>query len=107
MVTARSPFKLDWAYNPGKGATRSPNRAPHYDLPVLKHRRPIPHEYPIGTITFTRGSSPPFHLACFHDYASIALLPTRLQALILSLWLAVTQAGISPARTCDIAMPQL
>ena len=65
-----------------------------------------PYEYLIGTTTFTRGSSPPFHLACFRDYASIVSLPTRLQASILSLWLAVTQAGLPPARTCDIAMPQ-
>jgi hypothetical protein len=38
---------------------------------------------------------------------SISWLPSYLQGPILGLWLAVTEAGISPARICDIAQLQL
>jgi len=47
-----------------------------------------------------------FNLACFRTYASSAMSPSHLQGSILGLWLAITQTGISPVRTCDIAMPQ-
>ena len=42
-----------------------------------------------------------------HPYASISLLPRRLQGWIPGPWLAVTWAGFSPARFRDIAKPQL
>ena len=59
-----------------------------------------------GTTTFTATYPSPFHLACFRAYASSKLLPTHLQGSIPGLWLAVTRAGIPPARVRDIAMPQ-
>jgi hypothetical protein len=51
-----------------------------------------------GTRTFTAVDLPLFHLACFRAYASDALSPTHLQGSIPGLWLAVTRAGLSPAR---------
>jgi hypothetical protein len=48
----------------------------------------------------------PLFLACFRTYASSNLLPSCLQGSILGLWLAVTEAGFTPARICDIAQPQ-
>ena len=49
----------------------------------------------------------PLLLACFRTYASSNLLPAYLQGSIPGLWLAVTGAGFTPARICDIAQPQL
>ena len=49
----------------------------------------------------------PLLLACFRTYASSNLLPAYLQGSIPGLWLAVTGAGFTPARICDIALPQL
>ena len=49
----------------------------------------------------------PLLLACFRTYASSNLLPVYLQGSIPGLWLAVTGAGFTPARICDIAQPQL
>ena len=48
----------------------------------------------------------PLLLACFRTYASSSLLPAYLQGSIPGLWLAVTGAGFTPARICDIAQPQ-
>jgi hypothetical protein len=59
-----------------------------------------------GTTTFRAIDLPPFHLACFRAYASNMLLPACLQGSIPGLWLAVTRAGLTPARVRDIAMPQ-
>lgn len=44
-------------------------------------------------------------LACFRAYASSTQLPTCLQGSIPGPWLAVTRAGIPPARICGIAQP--
>jgi hypothetical protein len=48
----------------------------------------------------------PLLLACFRAYASSHLLLYDLQGSILGMWLAVTKAGLSSARICDIAQPQ-
>lgn len=48
----------------------------------------------------------PLRLACFRAYASSPPLPMRLQGSIPDPWLAVIWAGLSPAGTCGIAMPQ-
>ena len=48
----------------------------------------------------------PLRLACFRAYASSAPSPEHLQGSIPDPWLAVIWAGLSPAGTCGIAMPQ-
>ena len=48
----------------------------------------------------------PLRLACFRAYASSPPLPANLQGSIPDPWLAVIWAGLSPAGTRDIAMPQ-
>ena len=48
----------------------------------------------------------PLRLACFLAYASSDPLLDSLQGWILGPWLAVTKAGFTPARLCDIAKPQ-
>jgi hypothetical protein len=48
----------------------------------------------------------PLFLASFRTYASSIMLPVCLQGSILGLWLAVTEAGVSPARLSGIAQPQ-
>ncbi|MFH0340716.1 MAG: hypothetical protein ACHBNF_01025, partial [Chromatiales bacterium] len=44
---------------------------------------------------------------CFRAYASIRLLPDKLQGSILGPWLAVTQVGLTPTKVHGIAKPQL
>src|SRR5450756_810616 len=48
----------------------------------------------------------PLRLACFRAYASSTPLPEHLQGSIPDPWLAVIWAGLPPAGTCGIAMPQ-
>ena len=48
----------------------------------------------------------PLRLACFRAYASSSPLPANLQGSIPHPWLAIIWAGLSPAGTRDIAMPQ-
>ena len=48
----------------------------------------------------------PLRLACFRAYASSAPLLLHLQGSIPDPWLAAIWAGLSPAGSCSIAMPQ-
>ena len=48
----------------------------------------------------------PLLLACFRAYASNTMSPSHLQGSIPGPWLAVTEAGFTPARICNIAQPQ-
>lgn len=48
----------------------------------------------------------PLRLACFRAYASSAPLLEHLQGSIPDPWLAAIWAGLSPAGSCSIAMPQ-
>src|SRR5260370_31259470 len=60
-----------------------------------------------GTTSFTAIFHRHFISLDFHAYASSGVLPPRLQGLIPGLWLAATRAGLTPARTHDIAMSLL
>lgn len=83
-----------------------PRRA-RYCLLVPQNHRPLPMRSFRDFNLHGRHHPLPLRLACFLAYASSYPLLDNLQGWILGLWLAVTKAGFTPARLCDIAKPQL
>ena len=97
MVTAHSLFKLDWVLDPGWAPLACLLRS-RCVLPAGAYKPSARSHAVISGLQPSRQQSSPFHLACFRAYASSELLPVRLQGSIPGLWLAVTRAGLSPAR---------
>jgi len=104
-VTAHSPFKLDWACDPGWARRARPLARHAVACWRPEAIGPLP-LWPFRDFDLHGSTRPPFHLACFRAYASSAPSPVHLQGSITGLWLTVTRAGLSPARMCGIAMPQ-
>ncbi|WP_275096466.1 hypothetical protein [Sedimenticola hydrogenitrophicus] len=85
----------------------SPYRPVGCCLPEGQTRRHSPFDF-FGALRLQGRLNPlPLHLACFRTYASTVPLPLRLQGSIPGTWLALTRAGVSPARMCGIAKPLL
>ena len=97
--------RLDTASDPGEYQRRSPSRSAGCCLPAGQNRRHSPTK-PFGAQHLQGRLHPlPLHLACFRAYTSTRLLPDAPQGSILGSRRTITQAGLSPARTRDLARP--
>ena len=99
--------RLDPALRSRVGMPNLPKRAGHtVACWRLETIGPFPHGH-FGTLHLHGRHYPfPLHLACFRAYASRSRLPVPLQGSIPGPGLAVTRAGVPPARLRDIAKPQ-
>jgi hypothetical protein len=97
--------RLDTASDPGEYSCRSPERDTNCCLPAGQNRRHSPTKIFGAQHLQGRLHPLPLHLACFRAYASTRLLPVTPQGSILGSRLTITQAGLAPTRTRDLARP--
>lgn len=97
--------RLDTVSDPGEYPCRSPERDTDCCLPAGRNRRHSPTKIFGAQHLQGRHHPLPLHLACFRAYASTRLLPDAPQGSILGSRRKITQAGLAPARTRDLARP--
>lgn len=97
--------RLDTVSDPGEYPCRSPERDTDCCLPAGRSRRHSPTKIFGAQHLQGRHHPLPLHLACCRAYASTRLLPVAPQGSIPGSRLAITQAGVPPARTRGLARP--